>query len=31
MCRKVLTVERNSHYTRKNLDLLDQGPLGIVG
>ena len=27
--RKVLTVEIYSKYARKNLDLLEQGPLGI--
>ena len=29
--RKVLTVETYSQYARKNLDLLEQGPHGIVG
>ena len=29
--RRVLTVEIYSQYARKNLDLLDQGPHGIVG
>ena len=29
--RRVLTVEIYSQYARNNLDLLDQGPHGIVG
>ena len=29
--RKVLTVEIYSQYVRKNLDLLEQGPRGMVG